>query len=167
MFVSGEIDSRELDALADAFAGLDMDRVVEHVIPFAGKMVERRMATYPPETAANMPKRYPGRWYQRQFGPRWYNKGGKLSGRDTSERLQKSWRTEMKGKEAEVFTHSPVTETEVSYVEQVHSYENQAAVHARHGWHTDKQVAEEVEASPALDRAIEAEIDRELRRVTG
>ncbi len=142
-----------------------MEAIVERVIPVAAKMVETRMATYPPETDANMPGPYPKRWYQRHFGPRWYSKGGELGGRNTSERLQKSWRTELKSKEAEVFTQSPVTGSEVSYVEQVHSYENQAEVHRRHGWHTDKQIAEEVENSKALDRALEAEIERELRRL--
>lgn len=186
MSVRMEIDSRELEALSEAFAAVDMDRVIERVIPYAAKMVETRMATYiteggamAPEGDYNRPGPYPKRWYQREFGPRWARKGlmekarwvgeaGSVGGRNTSQELQKSWRTRIvKPGEAEVFTQSPKTGSEVSYVEYVHSYENQAVVHAKHGWHTDKQVAEEVEKSPALDRALEAEIERELRRMMG
>lgn len=165
MPVSIEIDSRELEDLALAFGAVDIDAVVERVIPFAYKMTERLLATYPPPGDWNTPGR---RWYERGFGPRWYNKAGQVRGYNTSELLQKSWRTRIVSKtEAEVFTQSPKTGGEVSYVEHVHSYEDQTKVHARHGWHTDKAVAEEVENSPALDRALEAEINRELQRVMG
>ena len=55
----------------------------------------------------------------------------------------------------------------MSYVEHVQSYEEQTKVHKAHGWQTDKAVAEKVEKSPALDKVLGAEIERELRSKLG
>jgi len=163
MTVSLTINDRELRDLAAAFDNLNMDAAIERVIPLAGKMVQTRMAVYPPETDANKPGPYPKRWYQRHFGPRYALKAGGFRGQNTSERLQKAWRTDIiKPLEAHVFTKSPQTGNEVSYVEYVQSYESQTAVHREHGWQTDQQVAEDVEKSPALDKALGAAIEYEL-----
>ena len=128
-------------------------------------MVQSKMAVYPPETEGNRPGPYPKRWYQRQFGSRYAKKGGGApGGQNTSERLQKSWRTDIiKPLEAHVFTKSPQTGGEVSYVDLVQSEENQAAVHKEHGWQTDEAVARDVEGSAALDKVIGAAIEAELK----
>ena len=163
MTVGLTINDRELRNLAAAFDNLDMEAAIERVIPVAGKMVQSKMAVYPPETDANKPGPYPKRWYQRQFGPRYAKKDGSIGGQNTSERLQKAWRTQIiKPTEAHVFTKSPQTGDEVSYVEYVQSYESQTAVHKEHGWQTDQMVAEDVEKSAALDKAIGAAIEYEL-----
>ena len=168
MTISLTINDKEMRDLTDAFATLDMGPVIERVVPLAAKMVQSRMAVYPPETDANKPGPYPKKWYQRHFGPRYTKKDGSIGGQDTSERLQKAWRTDLvKPAEAHVFTKSPQTGGEVSYVEHVQSYENQTNVHKEHGWQTDRAVAEKVEKSPALDKVLGAEITRELRNKLG
>jgi len=157
------INDKELRNLAAAFDRLDMEAVIERVVPLAGKMVQTKMAVYPPETDANRPGPYPKRWYQRHFGPRYARKAGGFGGQNTSERLQKAWRTDIiKPLEAHVFTKSTQTGGEVSYVEYVQSYESQTSVHKEHGWQTDQAVAEDVEKSAALDKAIGAAIEYEL-----
>ena len=164
MTIGMTINDRELRDLADAFDKLDMERAIERVIPLAGKMVQTKMAVYPPETDANRPGPYPKRWYQRLVGPRYARKGGGTGGQNTSEKLQKSWRTDIiKPLEAHVFTKSPQTGGEVSYVEVVQSEESQTAVHREHGWQTDEAVARDVEGSAALDKVIGAAIEAELR----
>ena len=168
MTISLTINDRELRNLAAAFDKLDMGAVIERVVPLAGKMVQTKMAVYPPETDANRPGPYPARWYQRHFGPRYARKSGGIGGQNTSERLQKAWRTDIiKPTEAHVFTKSTETGAEVSYVEHVQSYESQTATHKAHGWQTDQAVAEDVEKSPALDKVLGAEIERELRSKLG
>ena len=162
------IDDRELRALAREFAMLNMESVIERVIPVAGLMVQSRMAAYPPETEGNRPGPYPKAWYQRQFGPRWALKGGGTGGANTSEWLQKAWRTDRLSKlMAEVSTVSPKGGGEVSYIEYVQSEEHQTNVHREHGWQTDAQVADEVEKSVELDRALSAAVDMELTSKLG
>jgi len=166
--VSLTINDRELRNLAAAFDNLNIEAAIERVIPVAGKMVQTRMAVYPTETDANKPGPYPKKWYQRHFGPRYARKDGSIGGQNTSERLQKAWRTDIvKPLEAHVFTKSPQTGNEVTYVEHVQSHESQTAVHREHGWQTDQQVAEDVEKSAALDKVIGAAIDQELRSKLG
>lgn len=168
MTISLTINDRELRDLAESFATLDMGPVIRRVVPLAGKMVQTGMAVYPPETDANKPGPYPKRWYQRHHGPRYALKAGGVGGQNTSERLQKAWRTDIvKPTEAHVFTKSTQTGGEVSYVEHVQSAEAQTKVHKEHGWHTDEYVAKQVEKSAALDKALGAEITRELRNKLG
>ena len=164
MTISLTINDRELRNLAAAFDTLDMGAVIKLVVPLAGKMVQTKMASPPTETEANRPGPYPKRWYQRNWGPRYARKSGGTGGQNTSERLQFSWRTQIvKPAEAHVFTKSPQTGGEVSYVEHVQSYEMQTAVHKEHGWQTDLAVAEDVEKSRALNKGLGVEIERELR----
>ena len=164
MTIGMTINDKELRDLADAFDNLDMGRAIERVIPFAGKMTQDKMASPPTPTEANRPGPYPKKWYQRGFGPRYAKKSGGFGGRNTSERLQKAWRTEIiKPLEAHVFTKSPQTGGEVSYVEVVQSEESQTGTHKEHGWQTDEMVARDVEGSAALDKVIGASIEQELR----
>ncbi len=168
MTISLTINDRELRNLAAALDKLDMGAVIERVVPLAGKMVQSKMASPPTETDANKPGYYPKRWYQRGFGPRWTNLTGVVRGYNTSERLQFSWRTQIiKPTEAHVFTESPRTGSEVSYVEHVQSEEKQTSLHKAIGWQTDAEVAEDVEKSAALDQVIGTAIERELRSKLG
>ncbi|GAH83544.1 unnamed protein product, partial [marine sediment metagenome] len=56
--VTLRIDDRELRSLAAAFDRLDIDNAIERVIPVAAKMVQTKMAVYPPETEGNKPGPY-------------------------------------------------------------------------------------------------------------
>ena len=164
MTIGLTINDKELRNLAAAFESLDLGAAIERVIPLAGKMVQSKMASPPTETEANRPGPYPKRWYQRNWGPRYAKKSGGTGGQNTSERLQFAWRTQIiKPLEAHVFTKSPQTGGEVSYVEYVQSQESQTAVHKEHGWQTDEMVARDVEGSAALDKVIGAAIEAELK----
>jgi len=115
-----------------------------------------RIATYPPETEANIPKPYPGRWYQRLWGPRWALKDGGIGGANTSEQLQYSWnRFVINPLEQHVISH-------VSYASLVQGADDQMDVHKRHGWHTEEQVVDEVNSDKAVDAAIMAALNKIL-----
>ena len=140
---------RELDPARVTTA---LGRVVKRV----NHIVLTRMAVYPPEGPYNRPGPPGSRWYQRLKGPRWRRVDGSIGGRNTSQKLQPSWRQKVLSPlSREVFT-------EVTYSPFVVSKEEQTSVHAAHGWQTDEQVAEEVEADPIVERIIDSEIKRGL-----
>ena len=156
-----------IEGLDAALRGLDkisMQRTLSGVVGIVAGEIKNRMATYPIETAANMPGPYPKRWYQRLFGPRWRTKGGSLQGKDTSERLQQSWRQSVTSPLSQlVDTRSPRTGRPVTYAAGVVGEETQQDVHRRHGWHTTLSVAEDVVRDHIVEQRIMAEIDRALQ----
>lgn len=103
------------------------------VLEQAGEELQQRIQVYPPEGPWNRPRQKP--WYQRHFGPRWFRKDGKIAGRNTSERLQRSWQTKQSANSVEIFTR-------VSYAERVIG-DNQSEVHSRHGWRKARDIAED------------------------
>jgi len=156
-----------VEGLEQAINSLDQPKV-KHALSQAVDLVTHqvmiRMAVYPPESAANTPGPYPGRWYQRLFGPRWRTASGSLRGKNTSERLQQSWRQSVISPLSQlVDTLSPRTGRPVSYVGLVVGEGTQAEVHRQHGWQTDESVAQEVANDPAIEAQIMAAIDQALR----
>jgi len=155
------------EGISRALRGLDkasVTRALNIAVSVTGKQIRQRIATYPPQTEANVPKPYPGRWYQRLWGPRWALKAGGVGGRNTSEQLQYSWiRRIMSPLTQIVETSSPKTGRPVSYDIYVHGAEEQTAVHRKHNWPTDEQIANEVSTDPRVEAEIMAAIDRMLR----
>lgn len=98
--------------------------------------VRDRMAAYPPEGRWNRPDGPGSRWYQRLFGPRWMRADGSIGGRDTSERLQRSWQATVGEKGKHVVGRVYTT---VSYAPYVQG-NKQPWFHKRHGWKTAKQI---------------------------
>lgn len=157
----------QVQGLAEALRGLDpasMLRLEAGIVELVAHDARIRLATYPPETEANAPGPYPKRWYQRGFGPRWRNADGSLGGRNTSERLQYSWR--------QMVTHPLSQSVEpiagalgrpVSYAPYVQDAEEQTDVHRRHGWKTNEQVAQDVANDATLNQQIDSLLDTFLR----
>lgn len=152
--------------LEEALRGLNptqMAIAIDKAVEITAQEVEKRMATYPPEHAGNMPGPYPKRWYERLFGPRWANKDGSIGGINSSEELKHSWRERLTGKFTRtVDTLSPKTGRAVSYGGYVHDADVQLGVHGRHGWPTAQRVADDVQMDPAVEAKILREIDRIL-----
>ena len=140
-------------------AGPGKYRLAAALTSHATQWIMRRMAGYPPETARNRPRWDPPRWYQRKFGPRWYRKkDGSIGGRNTSERLQDSWRSVTTGNVGRVWT-------DVSYAPYVVGSTHQADHHRRvGGWHTELDVMKEY-VNEELGQAAKREITKVLRRV--
>jgi hypothetical protein len=145
-----------LDRLSHGLKRMQIKRILARVIREAAKDIKALMAAYPPEGPWNRPGPYPKRWYQRHKGPRWARKEGGFGGRDTSEKLQKSWRHQSRGLYAKIYTN-------VTYAPFVVSKEKQAWFHKRHGWHTDVDVVDEFKREK-LDRRIELEVEKELKK---
>jgi len=155
-----------IEGLATALRGLDsvgMRRICSVAVDVVSHDAKIRMASYPPETEANQPKPYPGRWYQRLWGPRWRTASGALSGKNTSERLQYSWRQSVLSPLSQVVdTLSPRTGRPVSYAPWVVGEDTQTEAHRQHGWQTTETVAHDMEQDSALEARIMAAIDRLL-----
>ena len=155
------------EGLDRAMRGLDradMQRTLGTLVNIVASGVKIRMATYPSETSANTPGAYPKRWYQRLWGPRWRTKSGSLQGRNTSERLQQSWRQSVISPLSQlVDTLSPRTGRPVTYAAKVVGEETQQDVHRQHGWQTTLSVAEDVVQDRIIEAQIDAAIDEALR----
>jgi len=153
-----------IEGLAQALGSLDHAKVqyaLAQAVDFVTGQVRIRMAVYPPETAANTPG--PDGWYQRLFGPRWRTASGALRGKNTSERLQFSWRQSVISPLSQVVdTLSPRTGRPVTYEAFVVGEDTQSEVHRQHGWHTTESVAQDVVADPLIEARIMAIIDKAL-----
>lgn len=117
-------------------SGETLKAVCEKALKRFAEELKIRAIPYPPEGPWNTPAPYPARWYQRQFGPRWMKADGTYGGRNTSERLQKSWVVETRSW-AEV-----VLGNEASYADYVQGSQQQP-YHAAHGWKRVDEIAAE------------------------
>lgn len=144
------------EALARRLNPKAIDRALRFAIDEMTKDVQSMMAVYPAEGDWNTPGPYPKRWYQRHWGPRWARKTAPMpGGYNTSEKLQKSWKRSKAtlGKEGRVYTN-------VTYAPWVLHEEKQTAVHASHGWKTDRERLQEYQ--PKAERRVKHFLDRAL-----
>jgi hypothetical protein len=125
-----------IDEVIRTLGRIEGNRVVARAVDEMTKDGQALMAAYPPEGDYNRPGAYPKRWYQRHVGSRWATRSGGIGGRNSSQKLQKSWRRRMQGQGGVVWT-------EVTYAAWVQSKEHQTAFHRDHGWRTDEQVRDE------------------------
>lgn len=114
------------------------------------------ISVYPPESAANQPKPYPGRWYQRGFGSKWALKGGGSNGRQTSEHLGDNWAVADQGAIGATITNT------TSYAAVVQSAAKQPEYHRRHGWRTDRSLVEWLVSSGTALNLMRAAIAKVL-----
>jgi hypothetical protein len=126
------------------------------------------IAPYP---AAPIPAN-PRRWYERKFGPKWMSDparrpqkrrgsrpivyGPWWAGYRTSETMSQRWAVASRGLGA-------ITGNTASYAPVVHHYKEQATVHERTGWVTDKEAVERVVRSGTVDRIVKWAVDKKLR----
>lgn len=130
-----------------------MQGICEQALKRFAEEVKLRAIPYPPEGPWNRPGPYPHRWYQRQFGPRWMNKDGSYGGRNTSERMQKSWVTEMRA------WNEAVVGNMASYADYVQGGQ-QRDFHQEHGWKKVEDIA--AEQSDLWTKIFSEELERAI-----
>jgi hypothetical protein len=108
---------------------LDLEDEFKDGLKAGGVYVEGIMKTYPPDSEANRSKPHPGRWYERGYGPRWYNADGGLMGRKTSERLGDRWTSVTQDEGLTVVIGNNAT-----YAPYVHDDDLRPSYHAARGW---------------------------------
>lgn len=120
-----------------------------------------RAAAYPPEGPWNKAPGAKGNniWYQRQFGMRWIKKDGFYGGKNTSQRLQKNWQTEVQ--RADTFTASAFTE--VTYAPGLLDNENRFTWAGEHGWQTLDEIADGYQ--PRFVELVLAEVDAQIKKI--
>jgi pilus assembly protein Flp/PilA len=118
-----------------------------------------RAAAYPPAGPWNREPgtRGNGIWYQRQFGPRWRMENGALGGLNTSERLQKSWKTEISQDAYDASVFTPVT-----YAPKLMDEAQREPWAAKHGWQTVDEIA--LDYAPRFVDLVEETIDEQARK---
>jgi len=117
-----------------------------------------RMRAYPPEGDWNRPGPYPKQWYQRQFGTRYARKSGGVGGRNTSQKLQKNWNTEIQ--KQDMFTASVFTA--VTYAPFLYDDNQRVSWAGAHGWQSTTEIAAEYE--PRFMEMVLEEIGKQLER---
>ncbi|NLS80049.1 MAG: hypothetical protein GXY76_22645 [Chloroflexi bacterium] len=136
-----------------------LERWALAVLKRLAEEIKAQATPYPPEGPWNAPGPYPARWYQRHFGPRWARADGSVGGSNTSEQLQKQWLVEQRGA-AQV-----VVANRASYAPWVMG-EEQAALHAAHGWRKLKDIAAEV-MGDRLAAVAREELDKLIAQTAG
>ena len=124
----------------------------------AAMHIKGKIAKYPPESEANMPRTdaATGRvlpWYERGYGTR-YPGGG---GRKTSQTLGRKWAI---GERDSGLTQ--IVGNNVSYGPFVQDKDRQAAFHKERGWKTVQDVASE--ESDTVVKFVKEEIDQILEK---
>jgi len=137
--------SEKLQKIIDSLASPTVKRAI---LARAAQELLDRAAVYPEEGAWNSPSRQ--RWYQRHFGTRYRRKDGVVTGRNTSERLQKSWQIEDNETSASIWTA-------VSYAPFLYDQSQRASWAAEHGWLTGDEILEEY--YPRFEAVVLEEID--------
>jgi len=100
-----------------------------------------------------------GQWYQRNFGTRYSRKDGTTGGRNTSQKLQKNWRTEIQRKDefsASVFT-------EVTYAPFLLDPTKRVHWAAGHGWQSLDEI--EKDYMPRFEKLALEEIDKQIKKI--
>ena len=130
---------RKLDVLAEG-------KFLAKVLAASQARLQRRLAQYPPPSAANRPRPAPGRWYERGHGTRSASGRGKR----TSEKMNKAWMTKAEGE-------GLVLSNRASYAPFVMGHRRQTGLHRRRGWgRVDAIMAEEGKrVEKDLVRAVE------------
>lgn len=103
------------------------------------------------------------RWYQRGFGSRWKRADGSIGGINNSQRLQRSWQTEIVKRVDTGFTESVVGSayTEVTYAPFLLDPQKKVNWAPVHGWQDVDEI--EKEYSERFEKIVLDEIDKDLR----
>lgn len=118
-------------------------------------------AGYPVEGAWN---RAPGTkgnnvWYQRQYGTRYKRKDGTIGERNTSQRLQKRWYTEVQRKDE--FSASAFTD--VTYAPFLLDPNQRVNWAVGHGWQSLDEI--EKDYMPRFEKIILDEVDGQIEKI--
>ena len=155
--MSANLDIKGLDELLSKIDSLAGMYAIKTGLKAAGMHVKGKIAEYPSESEANMPRTVAGTgtvlpWYERGFGTRYIGGGG----RQTSETLGRKWtRKFIMGGLGILIGNN------VSYGDYVQGI-RQVGFHAARGWKTTDQVAEE--ETNTVIKFLKDHIDRELKK---
>jgi hypothetical protein len=118
-------------------------------------------AGYPVEGAWNRDPGTKGNhvWYQRQFGTRYKRKDGSTGGRNTSQRLQKSWQTEVQRRD----DFSASAFTDVTYAPYLLDPERRVSWAAGHGWQDLDTIQEQY--TPRFEQLALDEVDDQIDKI--
>jgi hypothetical protein len=97
------------------------------------------------------------RWYQRKFGARYKRKDGTTGGRNTSQNLQTSWKSQLADDDYSVSTF-----TEVTYAPYLYDPAQRVGWAAEHGWQDVNQIAENY--APRFVELVGEEIDKQAAK---
>lgn len=139
--MTARIEIKGLEKLAKKIKTLEQMEAVKQVLKDSAREMAGHMKVYPPSSEANVPRTVAGTgtvlpWYERGWGTRYIGGGG----RNTSEKLDKSWagaKPQIRKKGLEV-----AIGTNVSYAPFVQAHDEQATFHKKRGWKTEKQILE-------------------------
>ena len=127
------------------------------------ELLRDALVDYPPATEGNQPRTFQSGaqniWYERGFGSKWARKDGSVGTAETSETLDRSWTTEVRGFAAGV---RGIVGTKAIYAPLVQDEKQQAAVHERHKWPTVQGVFKE--KTRQIVRLFDSVIARIVRR---
>lgn len=140
MTISAEIKKIFDEILSPITKGKILNRTADEIRDIA--------AAYPEEGIWNSPSQ--ARWYQRHFGARYRRRDGTIGGRNTSQRLQKSW-------VGEVSENSAGAYTGVTYAPFLMDAERRAFWAREHGWATTDEILENF--YPRFEEIVFDEID--------
>ena len=101
-------------------------------------------------------------WYQRKFGPRYLRKDGTTGGRNTSENLQISWKSQLAADAYSVSTFTDVSYAPYLYIPKSIPKPHQVYWAAGHGWQDVDEIAEKY--APRLLEIVGEEIDRQAAK---
>lgn len=118
-------------------------------------------AAYPVEGAWNKAPgaRGDNRWYQRQFGSRWLRSDGSMGGRNTSQKLQKSWQVEIQRRDE----FSAAAFTDVTYAPFLLDPNRRVHWANSHGWQDLDEIGEDY--TPRFEQIILDEIDSQVDKI--
>ncbi len=120
--------------------------------------LQGKIAPYPPATEANSPSNPLGRWYERGYGPKRQRKDGTVTGRQTSQLLNRRWAIRVAGGIGHSLGNA------ATYAKFVHGANDQARFHGRRGWVTDRAAIEKLIASGVVRRIVRQAITGAFRK---
>ena len=134
--MSKRLDIKGIDRLIAKLGLVATARFIQPRLKAGAAAITNRLKRYPPAGSGNLPGRYPKRWYQRGYGPRWALKKGGAGGKKLSQRLGTRWAYNLYGVRA-------VIGNAASYAPYVQGEEKQSKVHELIGWETAEDAAEQ------------------------
>lgn len=99
------------------------------------------------------------RWYQRGFGTRYKRKDGTTGGKNTSQKLQKSWQVEVQ----RLNEFSASAFTEVTYAPLLFDPNQKVHWAEGHGWQDLDQI--EKDYAPRFEKMVLEEIDNQIEKI--
>lgn len=132
-----------------------IERTVQPALVAVGAVLQNIIAPYP---AAPTPKR-DNQWYERGYGTKYRRKDGTITGRKTSQFLNRSWSVEPKG------ARQVIVANRATYAKWLHLEQTQTRQHQRTGWITDRTAVDRASASGDIIRIVDTALQQVLKEI--